>query len=92
MKKIDFLSRTYTGELAPKSTRYYYSFVSTFRDALLQFVSLFLLLFVQFASPLGNESLENYQNMYLIITLLQLLLILSIFLILNLENIVLLYF
>lgn len=69
MKKIDFLSRTYTGELAPKSTRYYYSFVSTFRDALLQFVSLFLLLFVQFASPLGNESLENYQNMYLIITL-----------------------
>ncbi len=69
MKNNMFLSRTYSGDLAPKSTRFVYSFVSTFRDALLQFVSLFLLLYIQFASPLGNESLENYETMYLIITI-----------------------
>ena len=63
------LFRTFNGDLAPKSTRFAYSFISTFRDALLQFVSLFLLLYVQFASPLGKENVSTYENMYLIITI-----------------------
>ncbi len=63
------LFRTFNGDLAPKSTRFAYSFVSTFRDALLQFVSLFLLLYVQFASPLGKENVTTYETMYLIITI-----------------------
>lgn len=61
--------RTFKGDLAPKSTIFGFSFVSTFRDALLQFVSLFLLLYVQFASPLGQEDVSTYENMYLIITI-----------------------
>ncbi len=70
MKKDNNLYHlTFKGDNAPFSTRFTYSFVSTFRDALLQFVSLFLLLYVQFASPLGLEDLTNYQNMYLMITI-----------------------
>lgn len=67
--KLDKLNRTYKEKDAPKSVVYSYSILSGFRDALMQFIALFLLLYVQFASPLINESLSNYEMMYLIITL-----------------------
>ena len=67
--KLDKFNRTYKEKDAPKSVVYSYSILSGFRDALMQFIALFLLLYVQFASPLINESLSNYEIMYLIITL-----------------------
>lgn len=59
--------RTFEGEV-PRLTKWLYTTSGMFRDASYQFVSLFLLTFVQFFA-LGNVSFEEYLQMYSVITI-----------------------
>ena len=60
--KLKFANRTFEGEV-PKLTKWLYTSSGMFRDACYQFVSMFLLTFVQFCA-LGNTSYEEYLAMY----------------------------
>ena len=60
--KFKFANRTFEGEV-PKLTQWLYTSSGMFRDAAYQFVSMFLLTFVQFCA-LGNTTLDEYYLMY----------------------------
>lgn len=58
---------TFEGDNVPKLTKLLYTSSGMFRDACYQFVSMFLLTFVQFCG-LGNVSYQEYLSMYGVIT------------------------
>ena len=60
-------NRTFDGDV-PKLTKWLYTSSGMFRDASYQFISLFLLSFVQFFA-LGQVSFEEYLQMYTAITI-----------------------
>lgn len=60
--------RTFNGDV-PKSTKWLYSITAMFRDGCYQFVSLFLLTFVQFCGLGGVKNFAEYTQMYLAITI-----------------------
>lgn len=60
-------NRTFEGEV-PKLTKWLYTSSGMFRDALFQFVSMFLLTFVQYCA-LGNVSFQEYLAMYGVISI-----------------------
>lgn len=60
-------NRTFTGDV-PKLTKWLYCSSGMFRDAAYQFISLFLLTFVQFCG-LGGVSFEEYLAMYGVISI-----------------------
>ncbi len=59
-------NRTFTGQV-PKLTKWLYTSSGMFRDGLYQFISLFLMTFVQFCG-LGDTTFEEYLAMYGVIT------------------------
>lgn len=63
-----FEKRTFEGDKVPGLTKWLYTSSGMFRDAAYQFVSLFLLSFVQFFA-LGSVTLEEYTQMFLAITI-----------------------
>lgn len=60
-------NKTFSGDV-PKLTKWLYTTSGMFRDASYQFISLFLLSFVQFFA-LGNVTIEDYIQMYTTITI-----------------------
>lgn len=66
---MKLVNRTFTGEV-PKATKWLYTSSGMFRDAAYQFVSIFLLTFVQFCGLGGvnGVSYEEYLSMYGVIT------------------------
>ncbi len=60
-------NRTYEGDV-PRLTKWLYTTSGMFRDGMYQFVSLFLLTFVQFFA-LGDVEFEEYLQMYSVITI-----------------------
>lgn len=62
-----FKNKTFEGEV-PKLTKWLYCSSGMFRDAAYQFISLFLLTFVQFCG-LGGVSFEEYLAMYGVISI-----------------------
>lgn len=67
-----FKNKTFNGDV-PKATKWLYTSSGMFRDASYQFVAMFLLTFVQYCG-LGNTTLGDYQQMYLVITIVVILL------------------
>ena len=65
--KLSLANRTFEGEV-PKLTKWLYTSSGMFRDAAYQFVSMFLLTFVQFCA-LGGNSFEEYLAMYGVISI-----------------------
>ena len=65
--KLSLANRTFEGEV-PKLTKCLYTSSGMFRDAAYQFVSMFLLTFVQFCA-LGGNSFEEYLAMYGVISI-----------------------
>ncbi|MDY2727874.1 MAG: MFS transporter [Candidatus Onthovivens sp.] len=63
---MKLINRTFTGDV-PKATKWLFTSSGMFRDACYQFVSMFLLTFVQFCG-LGGVSFEEYLAMYAVIT------------------------
>jgi Na+/melibiose symporter-like transporter len=53
----------------PKSTVRVYAFVSLFRDSLFEFISLFMLLYVQLASPIAHLGPSDYVPMFFTISM-----------------------
>ncbi len=64
---MNLANRTFEGDV-PKLTKWLYTTSGAFRDASYQFVSLFLLVFVQFCG-LGNVTASEYVQMYSAITI-----------------------
>ena len=67
MFMLKLRNRTFDGDV-PKLTKWLYTSSGMFRDASYQFISLFLLSFVQFFA-LGQVSFEEYLQMYTAITI-----------------------
>ena len=65
--KLNLANRTFEGEV-PRLTKWLYTSSGMFRDAAYQFVSMFLLTFVQFCA-LGGNSFEEYLAMYGVISI-----------------------
>lgn len=63
---MKFVNRTFESENAPEATKITYAIVSFFRDAFFEFISLFMLLYVQMASPITG--IAQYTVMYTVIT------------------------
>ena len=61
------LNRTFSGETAPKSTWLTFCIVGAFKDSIFQFISLFLLLFIQYGTDLPLD--PNYNTYFLVITI-----------------------
>ncbi len=66
---MTFKNRTFSGDNPPKLTVRTYEFISVFRDGLFEFFSLFMLLYVQLASPIAGTPSSSYIPMFLTITL-----------------------
>ncbi len=60
-------NRIFSGETAPKSTWITFCCVTAFKDTIFQFISLFLLLFIQYGTNLPLD--PNYGTYFLVITL-----------------------
>ena len=65
---MKFVNRTFEGDNPPKLTKWLYCSSGMFRDALFQFVSMFLITFVQFCA-LGGVSFEEYLSMFGVISI-----------------------
>lgn len=63
---INIKNRTFNGETAPKSTWVTFCVVGAFKDTIFQFISLFLLLFVQYGTNLPLD--RNYGIYFSVIT------------------------
>ncbi len=63
---INIKNRTFNGETAPKSTWVTFCAVGAFKDTIFQFISLFLLLFVQYGTNLPLD--RNYGIYFSVIT------------------------
>lgn len=59
-------NKTFESEDAPRLTKAVYALVSFFRDGFFEFISLFMLLYVQMASPITGVA--QYTTMYTVIT------------------------
>lgn len=64
---INLKNRTFTQSEAPKSTIRLFEFVSFFKEALFQFNSFFMLLYIQLASPIAQEL--NFTTMFFLISM-----------------------
>lgn len=60
-------NKYFEGDTAPKSTYWTFAICTGFKDTLFQFISLFLLLYVQFGTSLSKEA--DFQIMFSVITL-----------------------
>ena len=60
-------NKTFNGETAPKSTWITFCVVGAFKDTIFQFISLFLLLFIQYGTNLPLD--PNYNLYFLVITI-----------------------
>jgi lactose/raffinose/galactose permease len=67
--KLPFADRTFKGAEPPRSTVVAYEVTSLFRDSLFEFFSLFMLLYVQLASPIAGTSPESYIPMFFTISM-----------------------
>ena len=64
---MNLANRTFEGDV-PKLTKWLYTSSGMFRDGAYQFVSMFLLVFVQFCALGGDTPYEDYVAMYGVIT------------------------
>lgn len=66
---MKLINKTFSSENPPKRSVALLSIVSVFYEAFFEFITLFLLLYVQLASPLTKVSSNQYKAMLLVITL-----------------------